>query len=84
MKCKELTAALDILKRVLADPRVGRDHRERLKKGLRELEKARRSGPGRLRAEQIFHATAIIAEVLHDVTVAQANDQAHEPQESVR
>ena len=72
MKKQELNATLGLLNRVLANPRVGRVHQEKLRKAIRELSKVRRSGPGKLRRDRVFRATLLISEVLLDL--AQRND----------
>lgn len=63
MRHKELTAALDCLTRVLADPRVELTYRENLLKGRRELEKIRRSG--KLDRNRVFLAVKLISESLY-------------------
>lgn len=69
MRSTELTAALAGLQRVLADPRVGPVHEERLQKGKKELEKIRRSG--KIDHRRLFRIVSLITETL----VAVVNDE---------
>lgn len=62
MRNKELTAALAALQRVLADPRLEPAHREKLRKGKRELEKIRRSG--KLDHNKVFRAVSLLSSTL--------------------
>jgi hypothetical protein len=62
MKNKELTAALGRLHQVLADPRLGTAHRENLRKGVKELEKVKRSG--KLDQRKVFRAISLISRAL--------------------
>lgn len=73
MRSTELTATLASLKRVLADPRVGPVHEERLQKGRRELEKIGRSG--RIDLRRVFRAVSLIAETLVEVVEDQSQNQ---------
>jgi predicted RNA binding protein with dsRBD fold (UPF0201 family) len=62
MRSKGLTATLSHLQRLLADPRLEDAHREKLRKGHRELKKARQSG--RLDQRKVFSAVSMISETL--------------------
>ena len=62
MKNKDLTAILALLQQVSADPRLESVQREKLRKGRRELEKARRSGKPDHRT--FFRATWMITSAL--------------------
>jgi len=64
MKVKELTVTLAYLQRVLTDPRLEPAHRERLRKGRRELERLRRSGK---LDRKVFRATELITATLVEV-----------------
>lgn len=82
MRSKDLTAALAALKRVLADPRIGPVHKERLQKEQRALERFRRSG--RIDQRQVFRVVSSIAEVLAEViSESQALSSATEPRNTV-
>jgi hypothetical protein len=61
MKDKELIATIVALQRVLANPRL-EAHQESLQKGLKELEKIRRSG--KLDRRKVFRATSLITRTL--------------------
>jgi hypothetical protein len=65
---KELSATLAHLKRALQNPRLGDAQRERLRKGLRELERQKRGG--KLDREKVFRATELISAVLLEVLAA--------------
>jgi len=55
---KESTAALAILRRVMAEPGLEQAHREMLRKGAKELEKLSRTGkPNR---DKVFRAVFLI------------------------
>jgi hypothetical protein len=62
MKSRELSATLALLRLVLADPRLETVHREKLRKGSKELEKAGRSG--KLDYRKYFKATLWITSAL--------------------
>ena len=62
MKDNELTATIAALQRLMAEPRLGTARQERLRKGLKELERIRRSG--KLDRRKVFRAVSLISSTL--------------------
>ena len=65
MKHKELKAARRFITKVLANPSIGPDQRDGLRKAKRELDKITNSG--KLDRDRIFRVTEMIASILLDV-----------------
>ncbi len=54
-----------LISKVLTDPRIGPDLRDRLQKARRELEKVARSG--KVDRRQVFRAVELVATVLQEI-----------------
>ncbi len=65
MAIKKLKATLRLINRVLADPRVGSGHRDRLQKARRELAKLARQG--KLNRQKILFSVEIVVKVLLEI-----------------
>lgn len=70
MKQKELKQVLDLLVKVLANPSIGPNQRERLLKAKRDLETVLHSG--KLDRQRVFRATETVAAVLLETLQAEA------------
>ncbi len=64
MQNEELKQALRLLTKVLADPRLGPDQGEQLRRAKRELQTVSRSG--KLDGPRVFRVIEIVATVLAD------------------
>lgn len=65
VKNEELKHALRLLSKMRADPRLGPDHEEQLRRAQRELAAIARSG--KLDRLRVFRAIQMVAEVLNDL-----------------
>lgn len=71
MKNEELKQALDLLTKVLVNPRLGPDQGEKLKRAKRELENVLRSG--KLDRHRVFRVVEVVTGVLLETVCAAAD-----------
>lgn len=65
MRTRELNAARRLITKVSAQPGMGPDQRDRLRKAKRELDKVAQSG--KLDRDRVFRATELVCAVLLEV-----------------
>ena len=70
MKGKSSDPVLRLISKVLTDPRVGPDLRDRLQKARRELETVARCG--KVDRRRVFRAVEMVATVLAEIVEQQA------------
>jgi hypothetical protein len=71
VKNEELKQALDLLTKVLVNPRLGPDQGEKLKRAKRDLETVLRSG--KLDRQRVFRVVEVVAGALLETVCAAAD-----------